>query len=167
MENFVRKFSNVPSNFVKDFFDFNKNVDLDDTFINLEIVSKWTEHSFDKLKDLLKTKFEKEYDYVSNKSDKEETVLVSANCFKELCILLETPRSKEVRKYFISIEKLIKNYDNTSGEKTNVIYVYNKDEKKNPEKESVENDDYLWMFMYVFLIIVYVVVLILRRYSSY
>lgn len=39
-----------------------------------------------------------------------EKILITPNCMKELCMVSQTKKAKEVRKYFIAMEKLIKEY---------------------------------------------------------
>jgi len=46
-----------------------------------------------------------------------EDTYISSNCFKELCMLSRTGKAKEVRKYFISMEKLVKRYHEMIKEK--------------------------------------------------
>ncbi len=36
--------------------------------------------------------------------------MLTSDCFKELCMLSQTSKAKEVRKYYLAIEKLIKEY---------------------------------------------------------
>ncbi len=37
-------------------------------------------------------------------------IKVTPNCFKELCMISQSPKAKEVRKYFIEMERLVKRY---------------------------------------------------------
>jgi hypothetical protein len=37
-------------------------------------------------------------------------MLITPNCLKELCMISQTKKAKEVRKYFIEMEKLVKRY---------------------------------------------------------
>lgn len=183
MENFIKKFSNVPNNFTKNFFDFNDNMNLDDFFINLNTASKWLEQSMDYLKETLKSKFEENYDYIKkNSSDNKETIFITSNCFKEVCILTATSRSKEIRKYFISVEKLIKNYYEYSNDKKEnfsniipsekkIVYILRDSPEKinntSNNKEEELYDDYLWIFNYVYIFIMFFYLFtLLRRYFN-
>ncbi len=71
--------------------------------------------------------FTEDYDYtieilkVDNKqwrgSHNVEKIMLTSDCFKELCMLSQTAKAKEVRKYYLSIEKLIKKYHTYIEEK--------------------------------------------------
>ena len=80
---------------------------------------EWLETRKDHLKELLIKKFEKNYDYnetkITKTSNKTKSnnyieILITPQCFKELCMISQTKKAKEVRKYFLEMEKLIKRY---------------------------------------------------------
>jgi len=64
--------------------------------------------------------FEKNYDYTETKKKRKQKnstgmttyceIFISPNCFKELCMLSLTAKAKDVRKYFIEMEKLVKTF---------------------------------------------------------
>jgi phage anti-repressor protein len=122
MEDFLKKFSSVPSGFIKDFFNIAKEEYNDNEHkINLNTVVKWLSVIKVNLKRLLVSKFENKYDYlitkekVMNKNNQGanyiENIMITPNCFKELCMISQTPKAKEVRKYFLEVERLIKKYN--------------------------------------------------------
>lgn len=121
MEQFLKQFSTLPSKFIEDFF-FIAKEDYDDTqrIINFELVCLWLNTRKDHLKEVLLKHFEENYDYTLEKKQKGQInstgkttyyeILITPNCFKELCMISLTAKAKEVRKYFIEMEKLIKRY---------------------------------------------------------
>jgi phage anti-repressor protein/predicted GIY-YIG superfamily endonuclease len=121
MEQFIQKFSTLPRKFIKDFFVIAKETyDDNQIIIDFDIVRKWLNVQKGHLKDILVNKFEEDYDYSIEKKQKKQKnstgkttynlILITPNCFKELCMISQTPKAKEVRKYFIEMEKLIKRY---------------------------------------------------------
>jgi phage anti-repressor protein len=121
MEHFLKKYSSVPNGFITDFFDIAKEEYNDnDHKIDFNIVIKWLLVRKDQLKRLLVSNFENEYDYIINKvkimnrnnhgANYVENIMLTPNCFKELCMLSQTAKAKEVRKYFLEVERLIKKY---------------------------------------------------------
>ena len=77
----------------------------------------WLEVRNDHLKRLL-TKFDEGLDYIIEEKTKVKKnggthyhhILITPNCFKELCMISQTQRAKEVRRYFIEMEKLVRRY---------------------------------------------------------
>ena len=119
MIKFIKTFSDVPNGFIEDFFDISKEEYYADEFaIDLKIVANWLEVRKDSLKTILITNFEKNYDYVIEMEKKfhrtgatlKENIFLTPDTFKELCMLSQTKKAKEVRRYYLSIEKLIKKY---------------------------------------------------------
>jgi len=128
MEQFLKKFSNLPIEFIEDFFIIAKENYLDnEIIINFDIIVKWLETRKDDLKKLLINNFENKYDYIITKKEKNittykgktkyEEILITPDCFKELCMISQTKKAKEVRKYFLVLEKLIKKYNDDIKEK--------------------------------------------------
>lgn len=127
MEKFLNQFTTIPKKFVKDFYAIAKeNYNGNEKIINFEIVCKWLNVRKDNLKRILLTNFEKEYDYVIEKTTIKRKgqknasplhkILITSNCFKEICMLSQSKKAKEVRKYFIEMEKLISKYHETIKE---------------------------------------------------
>lgn len=121
MEDFLRKFSSIPSKFISDFYTIaNEDYSENEISIDFVVVCKWLKVRKDHLKRLLISKFDENYDYVIEKATKKhknangsapiEKIMITPNCFKELCMISQTAKAKEVRKYFIEMEKLVKRY---------------------------------------------------------
>ena len=64
-------------------------------------------------------KFEKNYDYTEEKLTKTSgktnanryyEIKITPQCFKELCMLSQTKKAKDVRKYFLEMEKLVRQF---------------------------------------------------------
>lgn len=120
MENFLRTYSTIPKKFIDDFFIITKESYGDtEIIIDFDTVCEWLDTRKDNLKEILIKKFEENYDYsitkLTKKSDKTSAnryhdIKISPQCFKELCMISQTSKAKEVRKYFLEMEKLIKKY---------------------------------------------------------
>ncbi len=124
MEQFLIRFSTLPKKFIHDFFIISKEeYNGIDIIINFDIICEWLNVKKENLKRLLINKFDKNFDYTETKKQKKQInstglttyyeIFISPNCFKELCMLSQTAKAKEVRKYFIEMEKLIKTYYDT------------------------------------------------------
>ena len=124
MNEFLIKFSTLPKKFIDDFFMIAKeNYNDGEIIINFEIVCNWLNTQKGHLKNILVKNFEKNYDYTETKKQKKQTnstglttyheIFITPNCFKEICMISQTPKAKEVRKYFIEMERLIKTYHET------------------------------------------------------
>ena len=127
METFLKQYSIIPEDFIKDFFIIAKENYLDnEIIINLDIISKWLNTRKDNIKKILIDNFEQHFDFkikkirkkhkIDNKTSNYDEILITPNCFKELCMISQTKKAKEVRKYFIELEKLIKRYFETIKE---------------------------------------------------
>jgi len=104
--------------FLDEFFGIAPENNNDEFFINLETVAKWTKIRKDNIKRVLKQEFVQDEDYIieykqlSKGGSEYETILLSSDCFKELCMILRSDKSKQVRKYYIKVERLLKLYHN-------------------------------------------------------
>ena len=127
MEQFLKQFSTIPNDFIIDFYVIAKEEYTDNEIvINFDIVCKWLNIRKDSLKRVLIKHFEKNFDYKiniikkkHNNTDRTSTyddILITPNCLKELCMISQTAKAKEVRKYFIEMEKLVKRYAETIKE---------------------------------------------------
>lgn len=138
MDKYIKNKSDVSSKFILDFFDLNKEYDPKKYLIDFQRITEWISLPRENLKDTIISKFEKNYDY---RQDSEKMIL-TPNCFKELCTILQTTKSKEIRKNYIEIENLIYKYKyKKRNNKENIIYIYNlikseSDSKKTPPKYS-------------------------------
>lgn len=121
MEAFLKKFSTIPHEFITDFYIIAKEEYSDnDVIIDLDVVCKWLKILKGNLKKILLDNFEEGFDYTMKKKQKKQInstgrttyheILITPNCMKELCMISQSKKAKEVRKYFISLEKLIKKY---------------------------------------------------------
>ncbi len=128
MEEFLKKFSDVPNGFIDDFFHIaNENYDDSELSIDFDMVVNWIDVRKDNLKRLLVENFSENHDYIihiiKRKNQKNngyhirEDIFITPDCFKELCMLSQTSKAKEVRRYYLSIERLIKQYHRYIQEK--------------------------------------------------
>ena len=114
IKDYIKKFTILPDNFIDDFyFILDKDYVGDKPSINLNLVSDWLNIDKSSIKRTLVRNFEDIYDYtieVLKGKSHEEKILLTSNCFKELCMISRSKNSKLVRKYFIEMERLIKTY---------------------------------------------------------
>jgi phage anti-repressor protein len=141
MEIFLKKYSTVPNDFIEDFFGISKETYLDTDFvIDFEIVIKWLNVRKDNLKLVLTKHFELGMDYtlktikqnnsVRSGANYVEKIMLTPDCFKELCMISQTAKAKEVRHFYLSIEKLIRKYHQYIEEKlTKKINLLEKNQK--------------------------------------
>ena len=121
MESFLKRFSTVPNGFIEDFFDIAKEgYNDEDLNIDFNVVVKWLSvqkahlkrvliHHFIESKDFKITK-RKQINKIGPGTNYIEDILITPDCFKGLCMLSQTERAKQVRQYYLAIEKLIKKY---------------------------------------------------------
>lgn len=121
MEKFVKKYSTVPNAFIEEFFNIAKEDYGDkDPLIDFNSVTKWLDVQKRHLKRLLVKYFAENSDYSITQRKQlhpngsgatyVEDIMITPDCFKQLCMISQTPKAKEVRQYYLSIEKLIKKY---------------------------------------------------------
>lgn len=116
----MKKFSTIPNQFLNDFFKlFNyESNDNSEKIVNGNDVIKWLEIHKHNLKKTLKKSYIKEIDYTITKikkikgqgGQKNEIIMLSIDCFKMICQSTQSKKGKEVRKYFIEVEKLLNKY---------------------------------------------------------
>lgn len=141
MEEYLKKKSKLSTEFISDFFNLTqKNYEQNDFTIDFEKIVKWLSLSKENLKETITAKFEENYDYKKNS----ENFTMTPNCFKDLCTILQTSKSKEIRKNYIEIENLIFKYNSrikkNKYSKEKIIYVL---APMNYEKKMiVSNDQY-------------------------
>ena len=118
LEDFIVKRSNIPKNFLKDFFNLGGD-SYGDTYknINFEDVVKWLDIQKNHLKRLLVANFKVMDDYTEEKilvknkkrgANYVSKIMLTPDCFKELCMLSQTEKAKGVRKYYIVAEGLLR-----------------------------------------------------------
>lgn len=79
--NYTIKYTTIPENFIKDFFNIAKENYADtDIIINFDIVCKWLEVKKSHLKETLVANFEKDFDYteirLTKKSEKHHLIII-------------------------------------------------------------------------------------------
>ena len=121
MEKFILERSTISKKFLNDFFNIAGEKYRDNVIsINFNIVVDWLEVEKKNLKRLLVDNFKKDVDYteekvkVMNKKGKGANyvskILVTPDCFKDICMLSQTAKAKEVRVYYRTVEKLLMDY---------------------------------------------------------
>jgi len=120
LEDFIIKRSNISKDFLRDFFnlggdtygDAYKNINFDD-------VVKWLGVVKNNLKRLLKDNFKIMDDYTEEKilvknnkrgANYISKIMLTPDCFKELCMLSQSEKAKGVRKYYIIVEGLLRDH---------------------------------------------------------
>ena len=120
LEDFITKRSNIPKTFLKDFFNLGGD-SYGDTYknINFDDVVKWLEVQKNHLKRILTTNFKIIDDYTEDKilvknknrgANYVSKIMLTPDCFKELCMLSQTEKAKGVRKYYIVVEGLLRDH---------------------------------------------------------
>lgn len=119
MEDFIKKHTVLPEKFIKDFYLItNKSYEDTKILIDFDVVIKWLSTRKDTLKEVLINNFEEDFDYTEQKLTKKDgkksnnfiEIKISPACFKELCMISQTAKAKEVRKYFLEMEKIVRKY---------------------------------------------------------
>jgi len=105
--------SNLSNKFIDDFLNITKNKDIDQKFnIDLANVCKWLDIRKNHLKKKLILNFYENIDYViykiknTNRSTGaaiSHLIMLTPNCFKELCMISKTSKAKEARKCVLSV----------------------------------------------------------------
>ena len=118
-KDFLKKYSNLNDEFIDDFYniyEFNEN-NNSDYMIDLDIVSKWLDTRKRKLKETLVKSYNKNIDYILRKEKtrkiskiNKEIILLTPDCFKQMCLLSRTKKEEDVRTYYLELEKLLNNY---------------------------------------------------------
>ena len=122
-KNFILKYTFVNSKFVKDFYNIISEDYLDrseDFLIDSEILRKWLKiknrRTFNKT---IKKSYTLELDYIIQKSQRDklgkggqtfETIILTPEAAKEICLCTKSKVGDQVRKYFIDIERALHRY---------------------------------------------------------
>lgn len=120
MEEFILQRSTISKKFLRDFFNitgekYNDNV----ISIKFDTIVKWLEVEKKNLKRLLVKNFKKDIDYTEEKvkvmnnnrgSNYVSKILVTPDCFKDICMISMTEKAKDVRFYYKTVEKLLIDY---------------------------------------------------------
>lgn len=121
LQNYLKKYSTINSNFINDFFGMYESTTNEmDFVIDLEKIVKWLKSRKETIKNTLTNSYVKNIDYKIKKTTKtnkiigrpKELILLTPDCFKRLCMSSRTKKAEEVRTYFIEIEKHIDKYKN-------------------------------------------------------
>ena len=118
LQNYLKKYTTINSQFIDDFFGlYGTNTTGTDYVIDLDNVAKWLKTTKAHLKETLSKTYTKNFDYKITKQKIErgrpsESIKLTPNCFKRLCMLSRTKKAEEVRTYFIELEKHIDKYKN-------------------------------------------------------
>jgi phage anti-repressor protein/predicted GIY-YIG superfamily endonuclease len=117
---FLKKYSTIPNQFLDDFFKlFNyESIDNTEKIVNGNDVIKWLDIHKHNLKKTLKKSYIKDVDYTISKIIKlkgkggqtNEIIMLTIDCFKMLCQSTQSKKGKDVRRYFIDVEKLLNKY---------------------------------------------------------
>jgi phage anti-repressor protein len=119
LEDFIAKRSDIPKDFLKDFFNLGGNT-YGDTYknINFDDIVKWLGMRKHNLKRLLVAHFNIMDDYTEKKTlvttkkggNYVSKIMLTPDCFKELCMLSKSEKAKGVRKYYIVAEGLLRDH---------------------------------------------------------
>ncbi|AYV75342.1 MAG: hypothetical protein Terrestrivirus1_216 [Terrestrivirus sp.] len=118
---FLNKYSDVDIDFIREFIRIQEHDQVHYPYnIDLELVAKWLNTKKGKLKETLKTNYTKNVDYVVNPlfsvngkqkegsgGHNKETVLLSPDTFKMLCMRSHTKKADKIRYYYVTLEKLM------------------------------------------------------------
>ncbi len=143
-QDYLKKTSFINNKFIDDFLSLcNKNTNETEFVIDSDVISKWLSISKGSIKKTLIKNYRLKIDYIikNEKSDNgrmNEKVLLTCDCFKQLCMLSRTNKAEEVRSYFLDLEKHLDKYKNYIMEGLNhKIKIYEKQQhlqSKSPEK---------------------------------
>ncbi len=147
LQEYLKKFSSISNKFIDDFFSlYDENTEDDDFVINFDISAQWLNIRKDSLKRTLIESYRKNIDYKitieksTNAGRPKETIYLTPDCFKRLCMLTKSSKGEEVRSYYIQLEKHIDKYkDNIINDLRNRVKVLERNLKPNeiPKNEGV------------------------------
>ena len=147
LQEYLKKFSSINNKFIDDFFSlYDENTDDTDFVINFDISAQWLNIRKDSLKRTLIESYRKNIDYKISVSKNttvgrpSETIYLTPDCFKRLCMLTKSSKGEEVRSYYIQLEKHIDKYkDNIINDLRNRVNVLERNLKPNeiPKNEGV------------------------------
>jgi phage anti-repressor protein len=147
---FLKKYSLIDSKFIDDFYSFyDNNLNEYDYTINLDKLSFWLNVQKGHIKDLLKSNFIEDEDYIieakningkgkGKGGNNKKIVMLTYTCAKILCMISKTPKANIIRKFYIDLEKLIitykdsivKDLNNQLGIKVSNKEIIDKNKKK-------------------------------------
>jgi phage anti-repressor protein len=118
LKTYLKTYSTISNKFIDDFFGLYKYTTTSTDFvIDLDMISKWLNSNKATLKRTLIKTYTEKIDYiVSDQSSSggrpPESILLTPDCFKRLCMLSRTAKAEEVRSYFIAVEQNLDKYKN-------------------------------------------------------
>ena len=116
---FLKKYSAVDDDFVDDFFGlYNASSRPSDFIVDLEIVAKWLLTRKSHLKKTLVESYILGLDFTTERPKnmtgrgKANTIrtMLTSDCFKAMCMMSRTAKAREVRAYFIAVERTLFKY---------------------------------------------------------
>ena len=114
---YIKNESNVPQEFIDDFFSLYQYNTKDTEFvIDLDVLVKWLDTRKSTIKETLVKSYTKNVDYTekNNKLDSagrpSAIIMLTPDCMKRLCMVSRTKKAEDVRSYFIELEKHINQY---------------------------------------------------------
>jgi hypothetical protein len=121
MEEFILQRSTISKKFLNDFFNIAGERYRDNVIsVKFDIVVEWLGVQKNHLKRLLVDNFKKDVDYTEEKvkvmnknrrgANYVSKILITPDCFKDICMLSQTAKAKEVRIYYKTVEKLLMDY---------------------------------------------------------
>lgn len=117
MDDFLKKTTDIPNEFITDFFKISNNNRIEcNQKIDFKLAVEWLNVTKSNLKRLLVSNFEINFDYTiekintvnkNGKGNHYELIMLTPDTFKELCQMSDTERGRQVRKYYLKLEKLL------------------------------------------------------------
>ena len=119
---FLKKYTAVDNGFVEDFFGLYAAGNSDNAtsfLVDLDVVSKWIGVAKFNLHKTLRASYTLDLDYVVRKpatpsagrgGATRRDILLTPDCFKTLCMMSRSAKAKEVRAYFVAVEKALVMY---------------------------------------------------------
>jgi hypothetical protein len=118
LKTYLKTYSSINNKFIDDFFSLYKYTTTSSDFvIDLDMVAKWLSSNKASLKRTLIKTYTEKIDYSveaqsSTGGRPAETIMLTPDCFKRLCMLSKTAKAEHVRTYFIEVEAHLDKYKN-------------------------------------------------------
>lgn len=140
-------FNEILIKFIDDFFSlYDENTEENDFVINIDAVSKWLNILRGNIKKTLVETYRERIDYKitieksTSAGRPKETIYLTPDCFKRICMLTKSEKGEEVRSYYIQLEKHIDKYkDNIINDLRNRVKILERNMKpiEIPKNEGV------------------------------
>ena len=116
-QDYLKKYSSINNKFIDDFFKLRdyKNI-YNENYIDFDKVVELLNTRKNDLKSTLLKSYQIDIDFKvktllpTGKGRPIEEIMITPNCFKNICMMSRTEKAKEVRKYFIDLEEHIDKY---------------------------------------------------------